>query len=86
LFRLLPRVSNLQKLWSDFFAIINQINKDGSNAMDINTMTKAWVADFAAFYQAKYIIPYMHAFSMHVGEFNQLYGNIAAFNQRSSMM
>jgi len=78
LFPLLPRISNLQKLWSEFFAIINQINKDGSNAMDINTMTKAWVADFAEFYQAKDITPYMHAFSMHVGEFIQLYGRIAA--------
>ena len=33
-------------------------------------------------HQAKDVTPYIHAFSMHVGEFIQLYGNIAALNQQ----
>jgi len=79
---LLPKVTDLQELWSEFFSIISDINKEASNANDISAKTKAWVTKFTTVYQAKDVTPYIHAFSMYVGECIQLYSNIAAFNQQ----
>ena len=61
LFPLLPKVTDLQGLWSEFFSIINDINKEASNANDISAKTKAWVTKFTAVYQAKDVTPYIHA-------------------------
>ena len=82
LFPLLPNNTKVQKLWSDFFNIINDINKEDSDYDDINMRTKAWVNDFTSIYQAKDVTPYIHSFAMHIPEFLKLYGNIATFNQQ----
>ena len=72
----------IQKLWSDFFTIINDINKENNEYDEISTKIKAWVNNFTSIYQAKDATSYIHSFAMHVAEFMKLYGSITTFNQQ----
>ena len=44
--------------------------------------TKSWVELYLTVYQTKNITSYIHAFSMHVWEFIELYGSLLAFSQQ----
>jgi len=63
--------------------LIEHINKEDCNPEEIGVKTKAWVTSFIAVYQAKDVIPYMHAFAMHVPEMLELRGIIVTFTQQS---
>jgi len=78
----LPNNDKINQLWSNFFTIINDINKEDNDYDEINIKTKAWVNNFTSIYQAKDVSPYIHSFAMHIPEFLRLYGNISTFNQQ----
>ena len=56
----LPNNDKIQQLWSDFFTIINDINKEGSEHDEISMKTKAWVNDFTSIYQATKMLPHIY--------------------------
>ena len=58
------------------------LGKSDYSATDFEHCSKAWVEAFTSIYQTKDVTPYMHAFSMHVSEFINLYGNIGMFSQQ----
>ena len=55
----LPNNDKIHQLWSNFFTIINDINKESNDYVEINIKTKAWVNDFTSIYQAKDVTPYI---------------------------
>jgi len=73
----------LQKLWSNFYKLIKELGGDKSiNVHKFEKSAKSWVKDFADVYQGKNVTPYMHAFSMHIGQFLELHGSISCFTQQ----
>ena len=81
-FPALHNKKELQKLWTDFFNLIEIINQDSCNPEDVDRKAKAWVTAFTSIYQSKDVTPYMHALAMHMGEFIQLHGSVVKFTQQ----
>ena len=82
LFPALERKQCIQKLWSDFFDLINCLGKTECDAVDFEGRARDWIRLFTSIYQTKDVTPYMHAFAQHVPEFLRLYGNIVIFSQQ----
>ena len=72
----------LQKFWKTFFKLIKSINEVTCNAVDIDAKAKTWVLSFTFIYQAKDVIPYMHALAMQMGDFIQLHSSVVKFTQQ----
>jgi len=83
LFPTLPNTDKVQKLWKDFYSLVQQLRKPQCDDIDqFERSAKTWVTDFVHLYQSKDVTPYMHAFSMHVSQFLRLHGNISSFTQQ----
>ena len=83
LFPALNTKNDLQKLWKDFYSLIQQLGKSECDDVDeFEISVKSWVTKFARLYQTKDVTPYMHAFAMHVPQFLRLHGNISSFTQQ----
>ena len=81
-FPALPKSEQIGRLWTDFFSLISDTNKEEGDADELSRKIKLWVKLFTTTYQSKDVTPYIHAFSMHVPEFIKLYGNIISFTQQ----
>ena len=82
LFPVLSTKDDLQKLWKDFFSLVQQLGKSECDVNKFEKSVKSWVTNFTKVYQAKDVTPYMHAFAMHVPQFLRLHGNISSFTQQ----
>ena len=82
LFPALQQKLKIQRLWSEFFKLINRLGETECDAVEFDHCAKAWVRLFTSVYQTKDVTPYIHALGMHVSEFLHLYGNIVMFNQQ----
>jgi len=83
LFPSLSTKTELQKLWKDFYSLVQQLGKSECDHMDkFEKSVKSWVTKFTSIYQTKDVTPYMHAFAMHVPQFLHLHGNISSFTQQ----
>lgn len=69
-------------LWRKFYYIYNSIKDNKLVHYEIETLTKEWLNDFLKLYHRKHVTPYMHAFTFHLKEFVEIYGDINAFNQQ----
>lgn len=81
LFPSIPRVTEIQELWSTFYSIIKTLNSDCDHTT-VASNAKAWVGDFCSLYQTKHVTPYVHALAMHVPQFIELYGNLTKFTEQ----
>jgi hypothetical protein len=81
LFPSIPKVSDIQELWSSFYLLMQMLSND-CVADIFDRKAKTWVNDFCAIYQTKHVTPYAHALSMHVSQFIQLHGNISKFSEQ----
>ena len=81
LFPLIPRITEIQNLWSTFYAIVISLNSDCNHAT-VASKSKTWVNNFCNLYQTKHVTPYVHAMAMHVPQSIELYGNITKFTEQ----
>lgn len=81
-FPALPKAEQIGQLWTDFFSLISEINKDDCKADELRVDIESWVKLFTTTYQSKDVTPYIHAFLMHVPEFIKLHGNLVSFTQQ----
>ena len=83
LFPMLNNKNKTQKLWKDFYSLVQQLSESECNDIDLfDKSAKKWVTEFVGLYQSKDVTPYIHAFSMHVSQFLHLHGNISSFTQQ----
>ena len=83
LFPSLPHKDKIQQLWTEFYTIIQELNKKDCDSTKFEADAKGWVILFTSIYQRKDVTPYMHAFAMHIPEFLRLnHGNISIFSQQ----
>lgn len=82
LFPLIPKVKDIQNLWSSFYNLIKRLNSNHCESEKFSTDAKKWINDFCSIYQTRHVTPYAHALGMHVSEFIHLYGNITKFKEQ----
>ena len=68
-FPMLCKAKQIGQLWTNFFSLISEINKEECDEEKISRETKSWVTLLTSTYQSKNVTPYIHAFCMHVPEF-----------------
>lgn len=79
-----PRAAKIQKLWVDFYAIINLLHNDEMSAQDIATVKNKiglWFPLYTELYSQKSVTPYIHIFYCHVVEMLEIHGQISLFTQ-----
>ena len=82
LFPLLENNTQIQKLWAEFFSLIQFLSKPECDASEFDQRSKDWVRLFVSVYHCKDVTPYIHCFGMHVSQFIQLYGDVVKFTQQ----
>lgn len=85
LFPSVPRISDIQELWTGFMKL-NRIIRSTTLSTDTIRVFKSdareWLHQYLQIYQTKNITPYIHALVAHVPQFMELYGGIVAFTQQ----
>ena len=74
------KLESLQKLWDDFYDIINAVKRVKIEHSDVKRRTQEWLDLFLTIYNKTTVTPYIHAFVAHLHEFVFLYKDINAFN------
>ena len=74
------KLESLQKLWTDFYDIINGVKRVKLAHDEVKTRTQEWLDLFLTIYNKTTVTPYVHAFVAHLHEFVFLYKDINAFN------
>jgi hypothetical protein len=74
------KLESLQKLWKDFFDIINAVKRVQIEHLDVKRRSQEWLDLFLTIYNRTAVTPYIHAFVAHLHEFVYLYKDINAFN------
>ena len=83
---LFPELSNkevIQSLWEKFYEMYLLMNTEKPDSDLLKTEAQAWVTTYLTVYQTKNIIPYIHAFTMHVHKFIRLYESLQPYSQQA---